>query len=92
MVFYKLSQSTPWHYYLGISMSAQPKEAEKDQENIYYSKTDRPQTKVVKESKVNLNDLVSRLKVEKKKEQKHNLILSVAALSAVAVFGIILTL
>ena len=42
--------------------------------------------------KVNLNDLVSRLKVEKKKEKKHNLILSVAALSAVTVFGIILTL
>ncbi len=73
-------------------MSAQPKEADKDKENIYYSNTERPQTKVVKKSKVNLNDLVSRLKVEKKKEQKHNLILSVVALSAVAVFGIILTL
>tara|TARA_B100001741_G_C16268331_1_gene466441 strand:+ start:128 stop:349 length:222 start_codon:yes stop_codon:yes gene_type:complete len=73
-------------------MSAQPKEADKDEENIYYSNTERPQTKVVKKSKVNLNDLVSRLKVEKKKEQKHNLILSVVALSAVAVFGIILTL
>ncbi len=73
-------------------MSAQPKEADSDKENIYYSNNERPQTKVVKKSKVNLNDLVSRLKVEKKKEQKHNLILSVVALSAVAVFGIILTL
>jgi len=30
--------------------------------------------------------------LKKKKEKKHNLILSVAALSAVTVFGIILTL
>ncbi len=73
-------------------MSAQPKEADKYKENIYYSNTERPQTKVVKKSKVNLNDLVSKLKVEKKKEQKHNLILSVVALSPVAVFGIMLTL
>tara|TARA_Y100001970_G_C14139385_1_gene806230 strand:- start:814 stop:1032 length:219 start_codon:yes stop_codon:yes gene_type:complete len=72
-------------------MSAQPKEVEKNEENTYYS-TNRPQTESVRKSKVNLNDLVSRLKVEKKKEKKHNLILSVAALSAVTVFGIILTL
>ena len=45
-----------------------------------------------KSEKVNLNDLVHRLKIEKKKERKNNLILSAAALSAVAVFGIILTL
>ena len=72
-------------------MSAQPKEVEKNEENTYYS-TNRPQNESVRKSKVNLNDLVSRLKVEKKKEKKHNLILSVAALSAVTVFGIILTL
>tara|TARA_B100001778_G_C18370060_1_gene530383 strand:- start:209 stop:418 length:210 start_codon:yes stop_codon:yes gene_type:complete len=42
--------------------------------------------------KVNLNDLVARLKEEKKKDTKNNLILSAAAVSAVAVFGIILTL
>ena len=72
-------------------MSAQPKEVEKNEENTYYS-TNRPQTESVRKSKVNLNDLVSRLKVEKKKEKKNNLILSVAALSAVTVFGIILTL
>tara|TARA_B100001029_G_scaffold170891_1_gene167167 strand:- start:1576 stop:1794 length:219 start_codon:yes stop_codon:yes gene_type:complete len=72
-------------------MSAQPKEVKKNEENTYYS-TNRPQTESVRKSKVNLNDLVSRLKVEKKKEKKHNLILSVAALSAVTVFGIILTL
>ncbi|MDC1095722.1 hypothetical protein OAS47_00225 [Pelagibacteraceae bacterium] len=44
------------------------------------------------EKKVNLNDLVKRLQNEKKKEKKNNLILSAAAISAVAVFGIILTL
>ena len=42
--------------------------------------------------KVNLTDLVKRLEVEKKKERKNNMIISAAALSAVAVFGIILTL
>lgn len=41
---------------------------------------------------VNLNDLVARLKEEKKREKKSNIILSAAAVSAVAVFGIILTL
>ena len=42
--------------------------------------------------RVNLTDLVKRLEVEKKKERKNNMIISAAALSAVAVFGIILTL
>ena len=45
-------------------MSAQPKEVKKNEENTYYS-TNRPQTESVRKSKVNLNDLVSRLKVEK---------------------------
>ena len=42
--------------------------------------------------KVNLRDLVDRMKKEEKKEKKNSLILSAAAVSAVAVFGIILTL
>jgi len=42
--------------------------------------------------KVNLNDLMERLSVEKKNERKHNIILSAVTVSAVAVFGIILTL
>ena len=42
--------------------------------------------------KVNLNELIERLNVEKKNERKHNIILSAVAVSAVAVFGIILTL
>ena len=56
-------------------------------ENSFYTSNETPDPK-----KVNLNDLVSRLKIEKKKEQKSNIILSAAAISAVAVFGIILTL
>ena len=45
-----------------------------------------------KEKKVNLNDLVNRMNLEKKKEKKNTYILSAAAISAVTVFGIILTL
>ena len=43
-------------------------------------------------SKVNLNNLVSRLNHEKKRERNSNIALSVAAVSAVTVFGIILSL
>ena len=43
-------------------------------------------------SKVDLNDLMRRVKEEEKKTKRNNLAVSVAALSAVAVFGIILTL
>ena len=42
--------------------------------------------------KVNVTNLVSRLNQEKKKERNSNIALSVAAVSAVAVFGIILSL
>ena len=43
-------------------------------------------------SKVNVTNLVNRLNEEKKKERKKNIALSVAAVSAVTVFGIILSL
>ena len=43
-------------------------------------------------SKVKLTDLLSRLNDEKKKERNSNIALSVAAISAVTVFGIILSL
>ena len=43
-------------------------------------------------SKVRLTDLLSRLNEEKKKERNSNIALSVAAVSAVTVFGIILSL
>jgi hypothetical protein len=43
-------------------------------------------------TKVNVTNLVSRLNEEKKKERNSNIALSVAAVSAVTVFGIILSL
>ena len=47
---------------------------------------------VRQQSKVKLTDLLSRINEEKKIERNRNLALSVAAVSAVKVFGIILTL
>ena len=43
-------------------------------------------------SRVKLTDLLSRLNQEKKRERNSNIALSVAAVSAVTVFGIILSL
>ena len=43
-------------------------------------------------SKVKVSDLLSRLNQEKKKERNSNIALSVAAISAVTVFGIIISL
>ena len=43
-------------------------------------------------NKVKVTDLLNRLNEEKKIEKKRNLALSVAAVSAVTVFGIILTI
>ena len=43
-------------------------------------------------SKVKVTDLLSRLNKKKKIEKKRNLALGVAAVSAVTVFGIILTI
>ena len=47
---------------------------------------------VKQQSKVKLTDLLNRINEEKKIERNRNLALSVAAVSAVTVFGIILTL
>ena len=47
---------------------------------------------VTQQSKVKLTDLLTRIHEEKKIERNRNLALSVAAVSAVTVFGIILTL
>ena len=43
-------------------------------------------------SKVDLNNLIKRVKDEEKRSKRQNIVISAAALSAVAVFGIILTL
>ena len=42
--------------------------------------------------KVDLNNLMRKVKDEEKKSKRQNIVISAAALSAVAVFGIILTL
>jgi len=42
--------------------------------------------------RVDLNSLMKKIKEEEKRSKRNNLAVSVAALSAVAVFGIILTL
>ena len=44
------------------------------------------------QGKVKLTDLLSRLNQEKKKERNSNIALSIAAISAISVFGIILSL
>ena len=49
-------------------------------------------TKARSETKITLTDLIYRMNEEKKIEKKRNLALSIAAASAVTVFGIILTL
>ncbi len=46
----------------------------------------------VNNGKVKVTDLISRMNKEKKIENKKNLALGVAAVSAVTVFGIILTI
>ena len=51
-----------------------------------------PAGKYISKNRVKLPDLVSRLNEEKKKERNSNIALSVAAVSAVTVFGIILSL
>tara|TARA_B100000945_G_C20276962_1_gene546753 strand:- start:306 stop:482 length:177 start_codon:yes stop_codon:yes gene_type:complete len=45
-----------------------------------------------KTSKVDLNNLIKKVKEEQKKSRRTNIAVSAAAVSAVAVFGIILTL
>tara|TARA_B100001029_G_C14941587_1_gene383511 strand:+ start:397 stop:573 length:177 start_codon:yes stop_codon:yes gene_type:complete len=46
----------------------------------------------VKSSKVDLNQLIKKVKEEEKKSKRTNIAVSAAAVSAIAVFGIILTL
>tara|TARA_B100000965_G_scaffold339124_1_gene306666 strand:+ start:129 stop:353 length:225 start_codon:yes stop_codon:yes gene_type:complete len=74
-----------------MSSELKRENTEESNHGNYYSRNQYPPN-FNKDSKVNLNDLVNRLKSEKKKERKNNLIISAAAVSAVTVFGIILTL
>ena len=59
--------------------------------STHYKLDDQAQ-KFNSQSRVKLTDLLSRINEEKKVERNRNLALSVAAVSAVTVFGIILTL
>ncbi len=47
---------------------------------------------ILPQGKVKVTDLISRMNKEKKIEKKRNLALSLAAVSAATVFGIILTI
>ena len=58
------------------------------QYNMDNNQTDLSNT----QSRVRVTDLLNRLNEEKKVEKKRNLALGVAAVSAVTVFGIILTI
>ena len=46
----------------------------------------------VRATKVDLNNLIKKVKEEEKKNKRTNIVVSTAAVSALAVFGIILTL
>lgn len=60
---------------------------------LKFKKHKIPEEEIISDkSKVKLTDLLSRLNQEKKKERNSNIALSVAAISAVSVFGIILSL
>ena len=59
--------------------------------DLKFKKHSKP-TKEIDRSKVKLTDLLTRLNIEKKKERNSNIALSVAAISAIAVFGIILSI
>tara|TARA_Y100000817_G_scaffold281603_1_gene246333 strand:+ start:717 stop:914 length:198 start_codon:yes stop_codon:yes gene_type:complete len=50
------------------------------------------QVSINSRSKVDLNNLIRKVKEEEKRSKRQNIVISAAALSAVAVFGIILTL
>ena len=50
------------------------------------------QVSINSRSKVDLNNLIRKVKDEEKRSKRQNIVISAAALSAVAVFGIILTL
>lgn len=63
-------------------------------ENIRFNgQKERAQPKVFPEvSRVNLTNLIKKVKEEEKKSRRNNLVISAAVLSAVIVFGAIITL
>ena len=63
-----------------------------EQMNTQFNLENQQTNYVNSQGKVKVTDLLSRLNEEKKIEKKRNLALGVAAVSAVTVFGIILTI
>ena len=64
------------------------------EENIYFNRqksTEQPSV-FPKVSRVNLNDLMKKLKEEEKKTKRNSLMVFAAALSIAVIFGIVLTL
>ena len=57
-----------------------------------FKKHNLPEREYNNKTRVKLTDLVSRLNQEKKKERNSNIALSVAAISVITVFGIILSI
>ena len=80
------TQSVSW---LNKLMSAEHKSKIIHQHNY---RPDLTEGSVEQNKKVDLRFLMKRMNVERKKEKQSNIILSVAAISSIAVFGIILTL
>ena len=66
-------------------MSAQPEEKNEN----YYARFSNPS---IRKKRVDVNDLVSKMNEDNKRDRKNSIILGAAAVSAVTVFGIILTL
>ena len=60
--------------------------------SIQFNLDNNRQEIINSQSKVKVTDLLSRMNEERKIEKKRNLALGVAAVSAVTVFGIILTI
>ena len=60
--------------------------------NLYNNQDSAESIEKEVNQKVDLNNLMKRVKDDEKKSKRQNIVISAAALSAVAVFGIILTL
>ena len=59
---------------------------------LHVRENDLESSEVNSNSRVDLNKLIKKVKEEEKRSKRQNIAISAAALSAVAVFGIILTL
>ena len=57
-----------------------------------FQSINKTENKFTKGGKVDLNDLMRKVRDEEKKTKRSNVAISAAVLSAVAVFGVILTL